>query len=322
MIQVERITKRFRRRRLLRRGPAAETVALAGVSFTVEPGEVFGLIGPNGAGKTTLMKVLATLILPTSGKAQVQGYDVVAQAPQARRAVALVTGSERSFYYRLTGWQNLEFFGALRGLRGRELHRRMQAVLEQVGLTEAAHRRYMEYSAGMKKRLDLARALLVDPPVYLLDEPTSAVDPACAAHLREIIVGLKARGRTVLLTSHDLDEVERVADRVGLLHRGRLLAVAPVETLKAQLGWASVQVRLAGPLNGQIRHLEALSAVQAVQVDEARRTVVLRVQEPQVALNQVIQVLAHRQIPVVDLQVVRPSLEEVFIELTGGESRV
>lgn len=198
--------------------------ALRDVSFTVRPGEWVLVVGPNEAGKSTLIRILSTLVLPNRGKATVCGYDVVRQPRQVRRCIGVMLDTDRAFYYRLTAFQNLEFFGGLYGLRGRTLRRRVAEVLDQVGLSHACHVRFMKFSAGMRKRLAFARALLVDPPVFLLDEPTAHLDPEHSSVVLDILADLRARGRTILTTAHTADEVDLRADRVLHLEEGCLVA--------------------------------------------------------------------------------------------------
>lgn len=197
--------------------------ALADLSLRVEPGEVFGLLGPNGAGKTTLLKVLATLLLPSEGGARVDGADLVRQPGAVRRRVGLATGDERTFYWRLTGRENLEFFSGLRGLSPAAARRRAAAVLESVDLVEQADEIVGRYSTGMRQRLAIARALVGDPPVLLLDEPTRSLDPVAAARVQALIRRLsREEGRTVLLATHQLGEAAAACDRIGILVAGVL----------------------------------------------------------------------------------------------------
>ncbi|MBI5882371.1 MAG: ABC transporter ATP-binding protein [Elusimicrobia bacterium] len=233
MIEVRGLSKRFSPVQglrgmvggLFRAAPQASVTALDEVSFSVGKGEVFGLVGPNGAGKTTLIKVLATLVLPDSGDAAVAGHDILADPCRVKASMGLVTGDERSFYWRLTGWQNLEFFGAFQGLpvgRVRERVRGLGPLLDG----DALDRRVAEYSAGMRQRLGLLRALLHDPEVLLLDEPTKSIDPAGAAmvgrFVRDELAG--RQGKSVLFATHNMAEAEAVCGRVGLLVQGRLVA--------------------------------------------------------------------------------------------------
>jgi ABC-2 type transport system ATP-binding protein len=238
-VLVHNLTKRFRVQRrcgdIVRRPlRAAWATALDGVDLEVGRGEVFGLLGPNGAGKTTLLKIFCTLLLPTSGRAVIGGYDVVAAPSKVRQTVGYCLDTERSFYYRLTGYQNLAFFATLNNLSSRERTRRILEVIEVVGLDGAADGRFMSYSKGMQQKLGLARALLTDPVVLLLDEPTKSLDPGAATAFRRFLRGTLAEelGKTILLVSHSLDECRECCDRMAIMDRGRILF---------QGGWSAVQ---------------------------------------------------------------------------------
>jgi ABC-2 type transport system ATP-binding protein len=193
--------------------------ALRSVSLSVEPGEVLGLVGPNGAGKTTLIKILATLLTPTAGRAAVSGHDVATEPMAVRRQLGLVLAEERAAYWRLTGRQNLEFFGVLAGLSRNDARRRAGELLAQLDLGDR-DKMVFGYSAGMRARLNLARALVADPPVLVLDEPTRSLDPLAIDAAHRLIKETAARGRTILLSSHQLSEVASVCDRVVILIDG------------------------------------------------------------------------------------------------------
>jgi len=219
---------------LWRRSRKPPTTALDRISLSVAPGEIYGLIGPNGAGKTTLLKILSTLLLPTSGEARVLGYDVVREEGRARGSVALVTNSERSFYYRLNGWQNLRYFAGLYGLGRAELERRARPLIQALGLEGAMGRDYRTYSTGMQRKLAFVRAFVLETPVLLLDEPTSSLDPASAEEIRRTISEVcRQRSQTVLLSANNLLDVERLADRVGMMSRGRLIPIGDTEAGEA-----------------------------------------------------------------------------------------
>jgi len=220
------------------RSPIKQSVlALDDVNLTVEPGELFGLIGPNGAGKTTLVKILCTLLLPSSGTAVVSGRDVCREEHLVQRSVGFVAGEERSFHWRLTGRQNLEFFAALSNMFGREARRRIGELMERLGIAEAADNMVYSYSSGMKQRLALARGLLTDPDVLFLDEPTKSLDPLAARRfklfVREQLV--RAEGRTVFLTSHRLEDIEQMCDRFAVLRGGRVTFCGTVDELRRRL---------------------------------------------------------------------------------------
>ncbi|MPZ15197.1 MAG: ATP-binding cassette domain-containing protein [Chloroflexi bacterium] len=201
-----------------------EVVAVENLGLAIEAATVFGLLGPNGAGKTTTVRMLATLLTPTSGVARVLGFDVVRQAAEVRRRMTFVFGGDRGLYGRLTGRENLRYFGALHHMRRREADQRSDELLGLVGLNERADQRVEEYSRGMKQRLHLARGLMPRPEVLFLDEPTIGLDPLAARDLRRLIPMLASQGTTVLLTTHYMQEADQLCDRIALINRGRLVA--------------------------------------------------------------------------------------------------
>jgi ABC-2 type transport system ATP-binding protein len=243
----------FRRLRALFRRPVKEAVeALREVTFDVDTGEIFGLIGRNGAGKTTLTKIVATLVQPTTGTVSVRGSDSVVQDENVRRQIGLATAEERSFYWRLTGEQNLMFFARLHGLSDRTAKQRIRELFAQLELEEVSRRRFGEMSTGNKQRLAVARALLSSPPVLLLDEPTRSLDPLAAARMRELISSLARQDPpvTILLTSHNLAEVETLCERVAIISRGQIRAIDTPQHLRSLTSKSEqVHVTVSG-LNG------------------------------------------------------------------------
>jgi ABC-2 type transport system ATP-binding protein len=226
----------FRRLRAFFRRPVKDPVeALRDVSFDVRPGEIFGLIGRNGAGKTTLTKIVATLVQPTTGNVSVLGDDSVRHDEAVRGKVGLATAEERSFYWRLTGEQNLMFFARLHGLSDRTAKQRIAELFAKLELEEVARRRFGEMSTGNKQRLAVARAMLSQPPVLLLDEPTRSLDPLAAARMRELIRSLAQQKPpvTIFLTSHNLAEVETLCARVAIISRGRIRAIDTPQKLRS-----------------------------------------------------------------------------------------
>jgi len=204
--------------------------ALKNVSFEIGDGEIFGLIGKNGAGKTTLTKIIATLVQPTSGKVSVKGVDSVADEVKVRSLIGLATAEERSFYWRLSCERNMLFFARLYGMTDKFARARIAEIFERLNLSDLAKRRFAELSTGNKQRLAVARALLAEPPVLLLDEPTRSLDPLAADDLRALILSLK--GVSVLLTSHNLTEVEELCSRVAVISNGEIRAVGTPENLR------------------------------------------------------------------------------------------
>jgi ABC-2 type transport system ATP-binding protein len=200
---------------------------LDSVDLEIADGEVFGLLGPNGAGKSTLLKILCTQLLPTQGSATIAGHDVVERPEQVRKTLGHCFDSERSFYFRLTGRENLEFFAALNNLEAAPATARISEVLEMVGLTSQADKRFMNYSKGMKQKLALARALLTDPSVLLLDEPTQNLDPAASTEFRRLFrsILVSQLRKTIILVTHSLEEAYECCDRCAIMDRGRILFV-------------------------------------------------------------------------------------------------
>ena len=237
-ISVDHLSKTYpvpflRLKKFLRRKSKDPVEALRSISFDVAEGEIFGLIGPNGAGKTTLTKIIATLVQPTSGKVIVKGHDTVADDQSVRRRVGLSGAEERSFYWRLTAEQNLLFFARLHGLSSRAAKNRISELFEMLELQELASRRFAELSTGNKQRLSVARAMLAQPPVLLLDEPTRSLDPIAAARMHATIKSLAQNDVTIFLTSHNLAEVEELCDRVAVISKGEIRALNTPKNLRA-----------------------------------------------------------------------------------------
>jgi ABC-2 type transport system ATP-binding protein len=242
VIRVKGLTKRFSLRRSWRefagRSDSVRTItALDGVDLDIASGEVVGLLGANGAGKTTFVRILSTLLLPTAGNAQIMGCDVTRNPMAVRRFVGWCLDTERSFYYRLTGIQNLSFFAALNNVNSGSASARIKEVLELVGLGSVAHRQFRNYSRGMQQKLGLARALLTDPQVLLLDEPTKSLDPRAALEFRAFVRNVLSRDlkKTVLIVTHSLDEAQHLCDRLAFMDRGRIVAAGTWSQLESEI---------------------------------------------------------------------------------------
>ncbi len=248
----------------------SETAALRGVSFSIERGEVFGLLGPNGAGKTTLIKILCTLILPTEGTALVNGFDVVRDPAAVRRSIGYVVADERSFYWRLTGRQNLRFFATLNNLVAREGERRVEQVVELVGLERELDRPFIYYSTGTRQKMAIARGLLTDPPILLLDEPTRSLDlPTARAVRRFVEERLAVQGRTVLIATHNMEEASELCGRVAVIDRGQLRAWGTPGEIAEAVAWSGRRLLLEveGWTEATLNRLRLLPVVQEVQLE-------------------------------------------------------
>jgi ABC-2 type transport system ATP-binding protein len=241
-IETFNLSKQFKKALTLRElftSPLMErklTTAVKGVSIKVKKGELLGLLGPNGAGKTTLIKLLCTLILPTEGGAVVNGYNIVKEEQQVRENIGLVTGEERSFYWRLTGRQNLEFFASLCGLSGQRAQKKINNIFNLIELQGKEDICVQEYSAGMKQKLAIGRALLNEPSVLFLDEPTKSLDPLASQNMRRFIHKnlVKEQGKTVILTTQRMEEVEALCERIIIIHNGEVKFFGRVADLKAE----------------------------------------------------------------------------------------
>ena len=288
-----------------------DVVALDGFSLQIEEGEVHGLLGPNGAGKTTLVKILSTVLLPTSGSASVLGHDIQRETAAVRRLIGIVFGGDRGLYWRLTGRQNLEYWAALYDVPASTARERVVTLLERMGLTERADYPVETYSRGMKQRLHLARGLVGDARVLFLDEPTTGMDPIAARDFRQLIKELQAEGRTVLLTTHDMAEAEAVCDRVALIDRGRLLAVETPRSLGSLIA-KNERIDFEGPeeVADKVRALPGVTSVMLTP-EGAYRTEV----DDEAAMHSVLRLLVDAGLTT--LRTSRPSLEEVYIHLIG-----
>ena len=252
---------------------------MRGISFHVERGELFGLLGPNGAGKTTTIKMLITLLLPTSGSARVLGLDVVGDARELRKRIGYVFGGERGLYERLSGLDNLRYFAELYGVSGREQRRRIDEVLDLVGLKGREKERVEGYSRGMRQRLHIARGILHDPQVVFLDEPTIGVDPVGARELRQTIADLVRSGKTVLLTTHYMFEADTLCDRIAVIAKGRIVGEGTPAQLKSRVAQGTVtEIEVFGVDEPAVERLRALAGVTSVAVEEQEQKQLLVVQ--------------------------------------------
>jgi len=299
--------------------------AVDNVNLTVKQGELFGLLGPNGAGKTTLIKLLSTLVLPTSGTAKLFDIDLEHEA-DIRDMLGLVTSDERSFYWRLSGRENLEFFSALQGLDSKRIADRIETTLHNVGLEDVSDKRFQTYSSGMRQRLAIARALLSEPRLLFLDEPSRGLDPNAVQQLHKLIRNLvKESGVTIFLTTHNLDEAEQLCDRLAIMDKGRIRAYGTIKELHQSLnmrGEFKLRVK-----NIQFRTKQKLlDDVQDIQIDtfyderikEASLTV-YDVKHGEERLGQTIDILRNDDVTIREIKHQSSSLHNIFLQLVGQE---
>ncbi|MFW9916276.1 MAG: ABC transporter ATP-binding protein [Candidatus Thorarchaeota archaeon] len=326
-IEVVKVSKTFRKVTKKKWGfrpiERETTDALKGVSLAVEEGEILGLLGPNGAGKTTLVKVLSTIVLPDEGYARIMGHDVVRQATEARRNFgATIGGGERSVYWKLTGLENLMFFGRLYGLSKAKANDRALELLSLMELTEKKDIQVEDWSTGMRMKLNVARALVADPPVLLLDEPTLGLDPKFARDLRHFIKYKlqKEDQKSILLTTHYMAEADELCDRIALINRGEVVRVAPPAALKQEV--AEEEVILVKVKGNVVPTMFAESGVENVLISAVNGTSSLRIPTPTKesadTLYSVLGVLRAKKLTPLNVEVQQPTLEDAFIRLTGA----
>jgi len=300
MIVAHQLTKQFE-----------SFAAVQGISLEVPAGSVLALLGPNGAGKTTTIRMLTSILKPTTGWARIAGLDVVEQAEEVRRRVGVLT-EHHGLYARMRSEEYLRFFGELYGLERDVIRRRSAQLLEQFGLADARNKRLGEYSKGMRQKLALIRVMLHDPDVLVLDEPTSAMDPVSVRAVRDAIAALRAERRTILLCTHNLHEAEGLADHIAIIRRGRIIERGtPPELKRKLLGPTVFELKLAAPLNG----LAAALAQRLDVIGQGETWLRYRTDAPERDNPPTIAWLAAQGAPVLGLAEVGRSLEEVYLQV-------
>ncbi len=316
-------------RGIFRRSENKVVTAVNHLNLQIRKGELFGLLGPNGAGKTTLVKILCTLLPPDGGTAVVNGFDVAKQQMQVKRSLgALFSVGERGFFWRLSGYSNLEFYAAINNVPRHGRQQRIMEVLDLMGLKDNAFELFQKYSGGMKRKLALARALLPDPPVLLLDEPTTGLDVMSSRSIRDFIRYdlVKKAGKTVLYTTHYVEEAAQICDRVAIMNRGKLVVVGTPDELKGMAKKGEVvDIVAKGMTDTQVLQLKSVNGVAGLNAevqDAVLGQTRLRVRLENVdALPVVLGFFFKEKIKVVNFKQEEPTLEDAFIELAGAGAR-
>ena len=308
IVEVRGLTKRF-----------DELVAVNDVSFAIQEGEVYGLLGPNGAGKTTTISMVSCLIEPTSGAITVDGHDS-AREPGALKAALGVVPQEVALYPTLTAAENLRFWGSMYGLRGDALKRAVADALELAGLADRAKERVEKYSGGMKRRINIAAGILHKPRVLLMDEPTVGIDPQSRNHILETVKDLNAAGMTVLYTSHYMEEVEYLCDRIAIMDHGVIIAEGTLNELRDVVGGMGVvAVKVAGATPEVLERVRAIEGVEGVESADDALEVLTRSSGS--IMGRLVSTLESEGAHVTSVSVTEPNLESVFLHLTGKSLR-
>ena len=306
IVVVENLVKKFK-----------DVVAVDGISFTIRRGEIFALLGPNGAGKTTTIHVIATLLRPTSGRVFVGGYDVTRDPDKVREKIGIVF-QDPSLDNQLTAYDNMYIHGKLYGLRGRELHDKIMKLLEFVDLKQYAHKQVRYFSGGMRRRLEVARSLLHEPELLILDEPTIGLDPQSRAKIWDYIRMLKKEhGMTILLTTHYMDEAEELANRIAIMDHGKIIAMGTVEELKAMLGKDVIYLTLEGDAREFCSKLGFAKNCNVI----GKKRIELLVDNAPRYLPEIFNIALMNGVEIREVSYRRPTLNEVFLHLTGRELR-
>ncbi len=306
MIDVKGLTKSFQK-----------TEVLQGIDLEIERGTMLALLGPNGAGKTTTVRILTTLLKPDEGSVTVNGFDVVREGEKVRSVIGL-TGQYAAVDEFLTGRENLEMMGRLYHLGKKKSAQRAEELLLQFDLTEAADRASKTYSGGMRRRLDLALSLVAAPPVIFLDEPTTGLDPRSRLTMWRVIEKLMDNGATILLTTQYLEEADKLADKIAVLDRGKIIALGTADELKAKVGTERIEI----VVNEKSDYRKAVSVIhgEAMKTDEKERSVSLSTDGSVREVKRVLDALYEAGIEIESMSVHKPTLDDVFLRLTGHEA--
>lgn len=315
-VEVRDLTKKFKKGKRFRKG---EVVAVDSASFEIEDGELFGLLGPNGAGKTTLVRCLANLLIPNDGEIKIFGKSFSKDPLSIRRQIGITTGGERTLYWKLSGRDNLSFFAALYGLYGKEKEKRIDYLMEFLGLKDFENERVERYSSGMRQKISLARALLHDPKILLLDEPTLGLDPQFSRFIRGFIKEelSERQGKTILLTTHYMDEADELCARIAFINKGKIVEINTPSGFKKEIPHKEVlEVRYLGSINPT--GVEQMKSVEKISVTSKDGVSYLKVITPrgEDILADLIELL-REEVKILSIDLKEPTLEDVFIYITG-----
>lgn len=307
-IKVENLVKKYE-----------SNTAVSGISMGIEKGELFGLLGPNGAGKSTTIAMISGLLQPTTGNIYINGIDIEKKPMEGKKLLGLVP-QDIALYPTLTAKENLEFWGKMYNLRGKELKKRVEEVLEIAGLSDRKNERIEKYSGGMKRRINIGAALLHKPEILIMDEPTVGIDPQSRNHILDTVKMLNEEGMTVIYTSHYMEEVEFLCDKIGIIDHGKLLAFGEKEELKRSIiNFDKIELQLSSITPSVKERINGLEHVQSIDIDGSKVTI--NSSESEKLLVNILSALAKMSIKVLSVKIQEPNLESVFLNLTGRALR-
>ncbi|MBT8172292.1 ABC transporter ATP-binding protein [Candidatus Bathyarchaeota archaeon] len=341
-IQTKNLTKRFKKKKhrgffnFIQKNRKSKnkkeknnvTLALNKINLQIRPGELFGLLGPNGSGKTTMIKCLSTILIPDEGTIRVNGYDVSKETSRVRASLGMVVGGERTLYWKLTARDNLRYFASLYKIQRKYAKKRVEELLEMFQLSDRADERLEDYSTGMRQKVTIARALLHDPPILLLDEPTLGLDPGFSRQIREQIKELtKNQGKTVLLTTHYMDEADQLCDRVAFISTGNIVAIDTPNNLKSMIKEKEiVEISVYKPpanIDDQIRslipNLEVIKLIQGNDKEGNPSKIKIIGETAEEKIGEIIDLLRQKKAQISSINIRAPTLEDVFIKLTDSK---
>jgi ABC-2 type transport system ATP-binding protein len=327
-VEVKQLSKTFETRegRLFRKVPK-KVVAVDAIDFSVPKGEIFGLLGPNGAGKTTSIKMLCTLIAPTSGDAYINGFSIAKDQQKVRENLGVMLTGERTLYWKLTGQENLEYFAALYHLDSDYAKKRILVLLDLVGLSEREDTLVENYSTGMRIRLSFVKALLNEAPVLLFDEPTASLDPQSSHLIRDIIRDLKRQGYAIILTTHNMEEAGALSDRVAIIDHGKIVVLGSPSELKQKVKSSDIiEIEARNVVEQTVDAVQSFSEVSKVAITSSTQggeTQLLRVhvEKGKEVLPRILEFFVRKQVTITKVSFIEPTLEDVFIAETGRSLR-
>jgi len=327
-VEVKQLSKTFETREGgLFRKVSKKIVAVDAIDFSVPKGEIFGLLGPNGAGKTTSVKMLCTLITPTSGDAYINNFSITKDQQKVRENLGVMLTGERTLYWKLTGEENLEYFGALYHMDSAYAKKRIRSLLDLVGLSERQDTLVENYSTGMRIRLSFAKALLNEAPVLLFDEPTASLDPQSSHLIRDIIRDLKRQGHAIILTTHNMEEADALSDRVAIIDHGKIVMLGSPSELKQKVKSSDViEIEARHVVDQTVNALQSFSEVSKVAITSSTQgseTQLIRVhvEKGKEVLPRILEFLVRKQVTITKVSFIEPTLEDVFIAETGRSLR-